>query len=113
MPRYKSKSNSIPDDDKAAYDFGLGAGFYLNATESPWSENYRMYDYIVYELPAVIESLYPVDSSRVSISGHSMGGHGVLTIGLRNLQIIALSQPSRPYVRHQVVHGGEKHSLDI
>ena len=83
-PDTSPRGDSIPDDDKAAYDFGLGAGFYLNATESPWSENYRMYDYIVFELPAVIESLCPVDPSRVSISGHSMGGHGALTIGLRN-----------------------------
>lgn len=74
----------IPDDDEQAYDFGLGAGFYLNATESPWNKHYRMYDYINQELPALIAENFPVDSSRQSIFGHSMGGHGALTIALKN-----------------------------
>ncbi len=66
------------------YDFGSGAGFYLNATESPWSATYNMYDYIVDELPQVISSNFSADTSRAGIFGHSMGGHGALTIGLKN-----------------------------
>ncbi len=67
-----------------SYDFGSGAGFYLNATQQPWSENYRMYDYIVDELPALIAENFPIDTQRMGIFGHSMGGHGALTIGLKN-----------------------------
>ena len=66
-----------------SYDFGSGAGFYVNATEAPWSENYRMYDYVVDELPALIEEHFPVTDKR-SISGHSMGGHGALICALKN-----------------------------
>jgi S-formylglutathione hydrolase len=63
---------------------GTGAGFYLNATESPWAAHYRMYDYISDELVGVVNDNLPVDAGRKSISGHSMGGHGALTIGTRN-----------------------------
>lgn len=66
-----------------SYDFGSGAGFYLNATQAPWDQHYRMYDYVVDELPALIEANFPV-SDKCSISGHSMGGHGALTIALKN-----------------------------
>lgn len=69
------------DDD---YDFGTGAGFYVDATESPWSANYRMYSYVTRELPALIGANFPVDMNRQGITGHSMGGHGALTIGLKN-----------------------------
>ncbi|REL29298.1 S-formylglutathione hydrolase [Thalassotalea euphylliae] len=65
------------------YDLGQGAGFYLNATQAPWSAHYQMYDYVTQELPALIEANFPVTSVK-SISGHSMGGHGALTIGLKN-----------------------------
>lgn len=67
-----------------SYDFGSGAGFYLNATQEPWSKNYKMYDYIVHELPQLIEQQFPIDTNRCGIFGHSMGGHGALTIGLKN-----------------------------
>lgn len=77
------RGDGIPDDVDGAYDFGLGAGFYVNATQEPWKSNYRMYDYVVKELPALIEEHLPVNG-RWSISGHSMGGHGALTIALRN-----------------------------
>lgn len=70
-------------DPDGAWDFGLGAGFYLNATEAPYSQHYRMYDYIVDELPTLIESHFPASDAR-SISGHSMGGHGALVCALRN-----------------------------
>lgn len=69
------------DDD---WDFGSGAGFYLNATQAPWSENYRMYDYVTAELPALIGENFNANLTRIGITGHSMGGHGALTIGLKN-----------------------------
>ncbi|MBD8526097.1 S-formylglutathione hydrolase [Pseudomarimonas arenosa] len=80
-PDTSPRGEGVADDP--ADDLGQGAGFYLNATESPWSSHYRMYDYIVDELPALIESNLPVTQAR-GISGHSMGGHGALTIALRN-----------------------------
>ena len=69
--------------DAEGYDLGKGAGFYLNATEQPWAAHYRMYDYIVDELPALVEAHLPASGAR-SISGHSMGGHGALVIALKN-----------------------------
>jgi S-formylglutathione hydrolase len=81
-PDTSPRGAEVPDDD--AYDFGQGAGFYVDATEAPFAENYRMYTYIVDELPELIASAFPVDLTRQSITGHSMGGHGALTIALRN-----------------------------
>ena len=69
--------------DAEGYDLGKGAGFYLNATQSPWSSHYRMYDYVVEELPALIEAHFPATGAR-GISGHSMGGHGALIVALKN-----------------------------
>lgn len=69
------------DDD---YDFGTGAGFYVDATQSPWGQNYRMYSYITKELPEIIFANFPGDIDKQGITGHSMGGHGALTIGLKN-----------------------------
>ena len=83
-PDTSPRGEGVPDDPEEAYDFGLGAGFYVNATQAPWSDHYRMYDYISCELPALVAAEFPVDDSRVSISGHSMGGHGALTIALKN-----------------------------
>ena len=83
-PDTSPRGEGVPDDPEGAYDFGLGAGFYINATREPWRRHYRMYDYIVDELPALIEQAFPVDPARVGISGHSMGGHGALTIALKN-----------------------------
>lgn len=77
------RGEEVPDDENGAYDFGLGAGFYVNATQPPWNKHYQMYDYITQELPALIERHFPVNTQK-SISGHSMGGHGALTIGLKN-----------------------------
>jgi S-formylglutathione hydrolase len=70
--------------DGDAWDFGVGAGFYVDATEEPWSRHYKMYSYITQELPALVEANFPIDSERQGIFGHSMGGHGALTIGLKN-----------------------------
>ena len=76
---------NLPGED-ADWDFGSGAGFYLNATEAPWSKHYHLYDYVRNELPALIAAHFPVDKQRQSIAGHSMGGHGAL--------ILALAEPS-------------------
>ena len=83
-PDTSPRGEGVPDDPGDAYDFGLAAGFYVNATEAPWSEHYHMYDYITAELPALIEAEFPVDPARQGIFGHSMGGHGALTIALKN-----------------------------
>jgi S-formylglutathione hydrolase len=80
-PDTSPRGEDVADDE--GYDLGKGAGFYLNATQAPWSAHYHMYDYIVDELPALIEQHFPVTKVK-SISGHSMGGHGALTIGLKN-----------------------------
>lgn len=83
MPDTSPRGDDVPDDENASYDFGLGAGFYVNATQEPWNKHYHMYDYVVDELPALIESNFAV-SSKKAISGHSMGGHGALTIAFNN-----------------------------
>jgi S-formylglutathione hydrolase len=70
--------------DSDSWDFGIAAGFYLDATEDPWSRHYRMYSYITQELSSLVEQNFPVDARRQGIFGHSMGGHGALTIGLKN-----------------------------
>lgn len=83
-PDTSPRGDNVPDDDEAAYDFGLGAGFYLNATQEPWNKHYRMYDYVAEELPALINRHFPIAENRQGIFGHSMGGHGALTIALKN-----------------------------
>ena len=84
-PDTSPRGAGVPDDEKQAYDFGLGAGFYVNATQAPWSQHYRMYDYVTVELPRVLEhSELPLDTANCSIMGHSMGGHGALSIALKN-----------------------------
>jgi len=83
-PDTSPRGDGVADDPEGAYDMGLGAGFYVNATQQPWAEHYQMYSYIVEELPALVNGEFPVDSQRASISGHSMGGHGALTIALKN-----------------------------
>ena len=83
-PDTSPRGDGVPDDEQGAWDFGLAAGFYVNATQAPWSEHYQMYDYVVSELPDLITSNFPIDPERASISGHSMGGHGALTVALNN-----------------------------
>ncbi|PKM19811.1 MAG: S-formylglutathione hydrolase [Gammaproteobacteria bacterium HGW-Gammaproteobacteria-15] len=83
IPDTSPRGDGVPDDADGAYDFGLGAGFYVNATREPFAKHYRMYDYIVSELPQLVEAELPLSAKR-AISGHSMGGHGALVIGLRN-----------------------------
>jgi S-formylglutathione hydrolase len=81
-PDTSPRGEGVPDDAAAAYDFGLGAGFYVDATVEPFAKNYRMWSYVTDELPGLIAAEFPVDTDRQSIMGHSMGGHGALTIGL-------------------------------
>ncbi len=82
-PDTSPRGEHVPDDVHS-WDFGSGAGFYVNATQQPWSKNYRMYDYIVDELPHLVTDNFPIDGTRQSIFGHSMGGHGAITIALKN-----------------------------
>lgn len=82
-PDTSPRGEGVADDANGAYDFGLGAGFYVNATQEPFARHYRMYDYVVQELPALIEANFPV-SDRRGIAGHSMGGHGALICALKN-----------------------------
>ncbi|WP_289028967.1 S-formylglutathione hydrolase [uncultured Paraglaciecola sp.] len=84
-PDTSPRGSKIADDKQGSYDLGLGAGFYLNATQAPWDDHYKMYDYILTELPALIEETFPVSDKR-ALSGHSMGGHGALTIALKNTE---------------------------
>jgi S-formylglutathione hydrolase len=80
-PDTSPRGEGVANDD--GYDLGQGAGFYVNATQAPWNRHFQMYDYVVNELPDLIESMFPVSDKR-AIAGHSMGGHGALTIALRN-----------------------------
>ena len=81
-PDTSPRGDDVADDE--AWDFAQGAGFYLNATQEPWSKHFNMYDYIVSELPELINKTQPVDANRCGVFGHSMGGHGALTIALKN-----------------------------
>lgn len=83
-PDTSPRGEGVPDDAEGSYDFGLGAGFYVNATQAPFDTHYRMQEYIETELPAIIAAHFPADMERQAIMGHSMGGHGALTISLRN-----------------------------
>ena len=83
-PDTSPRGEGVPDDPKGAYDFGLGAGFYVDATQEPWSKHYRMESYVARELPALVGAELPADMGRQGIMGHSMGGHGAITLALRN-----------------------------
>ncbi len=99
MPDTSPRGENVPDDPDKSYDLGLGAGFYINATQAPWNKHYQMFDYISIELPMLVEANFPV-TSRKAISGHSMGGHGALVVGLKNpgsyCSISAFSPISNP-----------------
>ena len=83
-PDTSPRGEGVADDAEGSWDLGLGAGFYVNATQAPWAAHYRMYDYVLHELPALVLEVLPLDGERQSIFGHSMGGHGAITIALRN-----------------------------
>jgi S-formylglutathione hydrolase len=105
-PDTSPRGESVPDD--VAYDFGQGAGFYVDATEAPYAANYRMYSYVTEELPALIAAQFPADMDRQGIMGHSMGGHGALTIGLRNPDRYQSVSAFSPIVAPSQVPWGEK-----
>ncbi|MEM7080280.1 MAG: S-formylglutathione hydrolase [Pseudomonadota bacterium] len=84
MPDTSPRGDGVPDDPDGSYDLGLGAGFYVNATQAPWQSHYQMYSFVVEELYETVIANFPIDGQRIGISGHSMGGHGALCLGLRN-----------------------------
>jgi S-formylglutathione hydrolase len=87
VPDTSPRGEGVPTAEDGAWDLGLGAGFYLDATRPPWSHHYRMYSYLVNELPELVAANFPADMDRQGIFGHSMGGHGALVIGLRHPEI--------------------------
>ena len=105
-PDTSPRGDGVPDDE--AYDFGKGAGFYVDATEAPFAQHYRMDSYITKELPEVVASAFPVDLQRQGITGHSMGGHGALTIALRNPRRFRSVSAFAPIVAPSQVPWGEK-----
>ena len=105
VPDTSPRGEDVPDDP--AYDLGKGAGFYLNASQQPWRDHFRMYDYVVTELPAIIEEHFPASAAR-SVMGHSMGGHGALVIGLRNPGRYAAISAFSPIVAPSQVPWGQK-----
>jgi S-formylglutathione hydrolase len=106
-PDTSPRGVDLPGEDDA-YDFGSGAGFYVDATEAPWSRHYRMYSYITDELPAVIAANFPADMSRQGITGHSMGGHGALTLHLKNPQVYRSVSAFAPICAPMTCPWGEK-----
>src|SRR6267143_329361 len=89
-PDTSPRGEGVPGDPTNAYDFGLGAGFYVDATQEPFARNYRMWSYVTEELPKLVAENFPVDPDRQSILGDSMGGHGALTVALRKHDAVAL-----------------------
>ena len=104
-PDTSPRGDDVANADR--YDLGQGAGFYVNATQAPWSAHYQMYDYIVEELPALIEANFPANDQR-SIFGHSMGGHGALMIALRNPERYASASAFSPIVAPSQVPWGQQ-----
>ncbi|WP_370979061.1 S-formylglutathione hydrolase [Agaribacterium sp. ZY112] len=106
-PDTSPRGDDVPDDPEAAWDFGLAAGFYLNATQAPWNKHYRMYDYCVQELPALIEKHFSTNGRR-AISGHSMGGHGALSIAFKHADKYCSVSAFAPIVAPSQVPWGQK-----
>ena len=107
-PDTSPRGDTVPDDAAGAYDFGLGAGFYVDATEEPFAKHYQMRSYIEDELPHIIAANFPVDMSAQGIMGHSMGGHGALTISLRNPGRFRSTSAFAPIVAPSQVPWGQK-----
>ena len=105
-PDTSPRGDDVPDEE--GWDFGQGAGFYVDATEQPWAANYRMWSYVTQELPALVAAEFPVDSERQGITGHSMGGHGALTIALRHPGRFRSVSAFAPIVAPSQVPWGEK-----
>jgi S-formylglutathione hydrolase len=107
-PDTSPRGEDVPDDPDGAYDFGLGAGFYVDATEERFARHYRMRSYIERELPELVAAHFPADMERQGIMGHSMGGHGALTISLRNPQRFRATSAFAPIVAPTQVPWGQK-----
>jgi S-formylglutathione hydrolase len=107
-PDTSPRGDDVPDDPAAAYDFGLGAGFYVDATEEPWSKHYRMWTYVTDELPDLVFRNFPADRARQTIMGHSMGGHGALTVALNCPDAFRSVSAFAPIVAPSKVPWGEK-----
>ncbi|MBJ7445162.1 MAG: S-formylglutathione hydrolase [Sphingobium sp.] len=107
-PDTSPRGEGVADDPQGAYDFGLGAGFYVDATEAPFAAHYRMWSYVTAELPALIAEAFPADMARQSIMGHSMGGHGALTIGLTYPERFSAVSAFAPIVAPSQVPWGRK-----
>src|SRR5688572_5269506 len=105
-PGTSPRGETVADDP--SYDLGQGAGFYVDATEQPWAANYRMYSYVTAELPDLVAAEFPADMARQSIAGHSMGGHGALTLALRNPARYRSVSAFAPIVAPGRVPWGEK-----
>lgn len=105
MPDTSPRGEDVADDE--GYDLGQGAGFYLNATQAPWAAHYRMYDYIVEELPPLLAQHFPLNG-QTAIFGHSMGGHGALLIGLRNSERFSSISAFAPIVNPSETPWGQK-----
>ena len=107
-PDTSPRGEGVPDDSAGAWDFGLGAGFYVDATQKPWAANYRMWSYVTDELPALVAANFAVDMERQGITGHSMGGHGALTAALRHPGRFRSVSAFAPIVAPSQVPWGEK-----
>jgi S-formylglutathione hydrolase len=105
-PDTSPRGDGVPDDE--AYDFGQGAGFYVDATQAPWDAGFRMYSYVAEELPALIAAYFPADMERQGIMGHSMGGHGALTLALKNPSRYRSVSAFAPIVAPSQAPWGEK-----
>ena len=110
-PDTSPRGDAVADDE--GYDFGKGAGFYVDATQEPWAANYRMRSYIERELPELIAANFPVDMKRQGITGHSMGGHGALTISCAIRAASARPAPSRRSSRRAGCPGAKRRSAAI
>jgi S-formylglutathione hydrolase len=107
-PDTSPRGEGVPGDPAGVYDFGLGAGFYVDATQAPFAPNYRMWSYVTEELPELIAEHFPADSKRQSILGHSMGGHGALTVALRHPDRYRAASAFSPIVAPSQVPWGIK-----
>lgn len=106
MPDTSPRGDEVPDEPER-YDLGKGAGFYVNATQSPWAEHYQMYDYVVTELPALVEAHLPLLPGVKSISGHSMGGHGALICALKEKGAYRSASAFAPICHPSIAPWGE------
>lgn len=111
-PDTSPRGVNIPGEDDA-WDFGSGAGFYVNATELPWANHYQMYDYVTMELPSLIGNEFSIRSDRTGIFGHSMGGHGALICGLKNPAQYASVSAFAPIAAPSQCGWGKKRLPDI